>query len=80
MAYLRREGGALPFWQMATASEASLRQRAEALSVGEVVPCASVTGGGTLPGIEIPSVGIALEGDVSANLRSHRPKPVIARV
>jgi L-seryl-tRNA(Ser) seleniumtransferase len=40
---------------------------------------ASVTGGGTLPGVEIPSAGIALGGDHLVGLREHDP-PVIARV
>lgn len=79
-AYLRRDSHLLPFWRMATVSEASLRARAEALGVGRVVGCASVTGGGTLPGIEIPSVGISLDGDATQPLRSHRPTPVIARI
>ncbi len=80
MAYLRRDGGAVPFWEMAVASEASLRERADAVGIGEVVGCASITGGGTLPGIEIPSVGIAINGDLTARLRAQRPTPVIARI
>ena len=39
----------------------------------------SVTGGGTLPGVEVPSAGIALDGDRTARLRAFHP-PVIARV
>jgi len=80
MTYLRRDGPALPFWRMATATTSELRIRADALAVGEVVSCLSVTGGGTLPGIEIPSAGIALDGDRTAALRARRPRPVIARV
>ena len=38
-----------------------------------------MTGGGTLPGVEIPSVGVAIAGDLSAALRAQDP-PVIARV
>jgi L-seryl-tRNA(Ser) seleniumtransferase len=80
LAYLRRDAGeTVPFWKMATLSEASLRQRAEALGVGEVTPCWSVADGGTLPGVQIPSVGIALPGDRTGGLRRHEP-PVIARV
>jgi L-seryl-tRNA(Ser) seleniumtransferase len=80
LAYLERDGRRIPFWRMATAAVVELRQRAEALGRGDVVECASVTGGGTLPGVEIPSVGVALDGDVTATLRAARPKPVIARV
>jgi L-seryl-tRNA(Ser) seleniumtransferase len=43
------------------------------------VECASVTGGGTLPGVEIPSAGIAVPGDVTPRLRAN-DRPVIARV
>ncbi|MEY2454641.1 MAG: L-seryl-tRNA(Ser) seleniumtransferase [Acidimicrobiaceae bacterium] len=80
LAYLERDGRRIPFWRMATIAVHELRARAEALGRGVVVECASVTGGGTLPGVEIPSVGVALDGDVTARLRSAKPKPVIARV
>ena len=39
----------------------------------------AVPGGGTLPGVEIPSVGVALDGDHRAALRDADP-PVVARV
>jgi L-seryl-tRNA(Ser) seleniumtransferase len=80
LAYLERDGERVPFWRMATVGVGELRARAEALGRGTVVECASVTGGGTLPGVEIPSVGVALDRDVTATLRAARPKPVIARV
>jgi L-seryl-tRNA(Ser) seleniumtransferase len=80
LAYLERDGDRVPFWRMATVAVDELRRRAEALARGELVDCASVTGGGTLPGVEIPSAGIALKGDVTAALRAATPKPVIARV
>jgi L-seryl-tRNA(Ser) seleniumtransferase len=79
LAYLRRDGDAIPFWRMATAPVEGLRRRAAALGVGRVVDCASVTGGGTLPGVELPSAGVALDGDHSARLRAADP-PVVARV
>jgi L-seryl-tRNA(Ser) seleniumtransferase len=79
LAYLRRDGDALPFWRMATVPVTELRARAAALGVGRVVDTAAVTGGGTLPGVEIPSAGIALDGDRTEQLRAHRPA-VIARV
>lgn len=82
-AYLSRTAGQLPFWRMATVSTDSLRTRAVALvaevGTGAVVDCSSVPGGGTLPSIEIPSVGVALEGDEVGALRAHET-PVIARV
>jgi L-seryl-tRNA(Ser) seleniumtransferase len=79
LAYLRRDGDAIPFWRMATAPLDGLRTRARALGVGDVVDTASVTGGGTLPGVELPSCGVALDGDRLAALRSCQP-PIIARV
>jgi L-seryl-tRNA(Ser) seleniumtransferase len=79
LTYLGREGDSLPFWRMATAPADGIERRAKALEIGDVVTCAAVTGGGTLPGIQIPSAGIALDGDRSAALRDHEP-PVIARV
>ena len=79
LAYLRRDGAAIPFWRMATAPVDELRARAEALDAGEVVQCKSVVGGGSVPGGEIPSAGVALRGDHTAALRGFDP-PVIARV
>ena len=64
---------------MATTSVAELRARAGALGVGEVCEMAATTGGGTLPGVEIPSAGIVLDGDRAAALRDHEV-PVVARV
>ncbi|MDQ3353836.1 MAG: L-seryl-tRNA(Sec) selenium transferase [Actinomycetota bacterium] len=79
LAYLCRDAGAIPFWRMASLPVAALEARAQALGVGRSVACASVTGGGTLPGVEIPSAGVAVEGDHSARLRARIP-PVVARV
>ena len=79
LAYLRRDGDAIPFWRMATLPVEKLRARATALDVGRPVDCASVAGGGTLPGGEIPSAGVAVDGDHAAALRAHDP-PVVARV
>jgi L-seryl-tRNA(Ser) seleniumtransferase len=80
LAYLRRDAGrTLPFWRMATVPVDDLRARATALQTGTPVSCLSVPGGGSVPGLEIPSFGIALEGDVTSALRAFDP-PVIARV
>ncbi|HEY2815166.1 MAG TPA: L-seryl-tRNA(Sec) selenium transferase [Acidimicrobiales bacterium] len=82
LAYLARDGDALAFWRMATVGVDELRRRATAVSRarGTVVDCASVTGGGTVPGVEIPSAGVGIPGDVTAALRTVQPKPIIARV
>ena len=79
LAYLRRDGAAIPFWRMATTPLADLEARARALGVGEPVSCTSVAGGGSAPGLEIPSAGVALDGDHASALRAHDP-PVVARV
>jgi L-seryl-tRNA(Ser) seleniumtransferase len=89
LAYLDRRGHDIPFWRMATLPVPELRRRAEAISgtlgaasagAVRVVELASVPGGGTLPGVEIPSAGIALNGDRTAELRAVRPRPIIGRV
>ena len=79
LAYLRNDGVAIPFWRMATLDVAGLRRRAQALGVGEPVDTAAVAGGGSVPGLEIASAGVAIDGDHTASLRAHEP-PVIARV
>lgn len=80
LAYLRRDAGTtVPFWRMATASVGDLRRRAAALGVGTVIECESVTGGGTLPGVALPSVGVAADGDLTDALRLWHP-PVVGRV
>ena len=78
LAYLRRDGDAIPFWRMATVPVEDLRRRAEALGAGEVVDTVAIAGAGSLPGLDIPSAGIAVDGDVTGALRAHDP-PVIAR-
>ncbi len=78
--YLHRDIDSLPFWSLATIPVEDLRVRAEALGVGRPVALMSVPGGGTLPGVEIPSAGVALDGDHAAALRAVDPRPIIARV
>jgi L-seryl-tRNA(Ser) seleniumtransferase len=79
LAYLRGEGDAIAFWRMATAELDQLADRAKALGVGQVVATTAVAGGGSLPGLDLPSVGVVVPGDVTAPLR-RRAVPVIARV
>jgi L-seryl-tRNA(Ser) seleniumtransferase len=79
LAYLRRDGDAISFWRMAQLGVDELLGRAERLGVGEVVRCSAVPGGGTLPGLEIDSAGVALPGDRTAALR-RAEVPVVARV
>jgi L-seryl-tRNA(Ser) seleniumtransferase len=84
LAYLERRAAELPFWAMATIPVAVLEARATTLA-GELegvepVPCSSVAGGGALPGVEIPSWGVRVAGDVTERLRRSGPPPIIAVV
>ena len=66
LAYLRGDAGqTVPLWQLATTPLDDLRRRAQALGTGQVVACESVMGGGALPGRTIPSIGVALAGDLT---------------
>jgi L-seryl-tRNA(Ser) seleniumtransferase len=79
LAYLRREAETIPFWRLATLPVDGLEARAGRLGAGTVVACDSLPGAGSLPGIVIPSAGVAVDGDHTAPLRAADP-PVIARV
>jgi L-seryl-tRNA(Ser) seleniumtransferase len=84
-AYLDGDATRIPLWRMATASLESLTAHAEALAArvagAKVVDTEAVAGGGSLPGLTIPSVGVAIEvasaDDGMAALRRH---DVVARV
>lgn len=81
--YLRRDGKAIEFWRMASLATSELESRAHAMvaasGAGQAAEMASVPGGGTLPGVEIDSWGVVLDGDHTAALRERTP-PIIARV
>ncbi len=85
MTYLHRDGQAIPFWRMATVSVDELRRRADAVVAAcpnvdlAVVETMAVPGGGTLPTVEIPSIGLSLHGDRRAELRA-AATPVMARI
>ena len=79
LAYLARDGDAISFWRMASIPVDVLRARALVIRADLVEDTVSVPGGGTLPGVEIPSVGLSLPGDRVGELRAGNP-PVIARV
>jgi L-seryl-tRNA(Ser) seleniumtransferase len=79
LAYLRRDGDAIPFWRMAAIPVTTLRARGESLGVGRVTDTVAVAGGGSVPGQELPSAGVAVDGDHAAALRAGEP-PVLARV
>lgn len=82
-AYLRRDGDAIPFWRMASRDLDDLKRRAEAINEAgagaRIVATEAMAGGGTLPTVTIPSLGLAVEGDHTTPLRE-RDRPIIARV
>ncbi|HUQ39164.1 MAG TPA: L-seryl-tRNA(Sec) selenium transferase [Acidimicrobiales bacterium] len=79
LAYLARRTDDIPFWRMATEPVERLQARAAAIGVGAVIDTVAMAGGGSAPGMEIPSAGIAVDGDHAAALRRADP-PVVARV
>ncbi len=83
LSYLHRTAADdVPFWRMATVPVDDLRTRAAAIvercGDGAVVDTAALPGAGSVPGVQIPSAGVAVNGDRMALLRAHNP-PVIAR-
>jgi L-seryl-tRNA(Ser) seleniumtransferase len=85
LAYLDGRAHELPFWQMACEPLDNLRVRAEAISAqvprAKVVETEAVAGGGSLPGLTIPSCGVALEvTHPDACAASLRARHIVARV
>jgi len=79
LSYLRGAGDEIPFWHMVSTPLESLRARALEYGVGEVIDTLATPGGGTLPGVEIPSIGVSIPGDHRRSLRE-LTRPIIARV
>lgn len=85
LAYLDGDATTIPLWRMATTSLDELAARAEriagAVPEAKVVDTEAVAGGGSLPGLTIPSVGVAVEvTDPDAVLTALRAAAVVARV
>ncbi|MEZ5340748.1 MAG: L-seryl-tRNA(Sec) selenium transferase [Acidimicrobiales bacterium] len=80
LAYLRRDGNAIAFWRMASLTLDDLRRRAASYGrAAAVTETMAVPGGGTLPGVGIPSIGLALDGNHLGFLRS-LDRPIVARI
>ena len=64
LAYLARDGAAIPIWSMATTPLEVLQVRARAIARevpgSEVIDTEAAAGGGSLPGLTIPSLGVAV--------------------
>ena len=96
-AYLDGDASSIPLWRMATTPVEQLRRRAEAivsaLSAGEravkpggapgvkVIETDAAAGGGSLPGLTIPSIGVAIAAaDPEALHARMRALGVVARI
>ena len=84
LVYLSGDATSIPLWRMATTSVDELRGRAERVAAGvpgaTVVDTEAVAGGGSLPGLTIPSVGVAVRpGKTPAAMSALRFHGVIAR-
>lgn len=85
LAYLSGTAGALPLWRMATVPLDELRARASsvagAVPGARVVDTEAVAGGGSLPGLTIPSIGVAVAvRDADAALDTLRVHDVVGRI
>ncbi len=83
LAYLARDGDAIPFWRMASIQNRELARRAAAIAAevpaATAVETEAVPGGGTLPTVTIPSCGLSVPGNRTTALRA-RERPIVARV
>jgi L-seryl-tRNA(Ser) seleniumtransferase len=83
--YLSGDATTIPLWRMATAPLDGLRTRAESIAAAvpaaKVVDTEAVAGGGSLPGLTIPSVGVGVEVAAAARaLARVREHDVVARI
>jgi len=95
LAYVRQQYEAIPALRFMRIPREELLRRAEALAARlreschqlqiEVVPCASLVGGGAAPGWDLPSHGVAIAApaigadELLSRLRGNDP-PVVARI
>jgi L-seryl-tRNA(Ser) seleniumtransferase len=85
LTYLSGDATSIPLWRMAILPVEVLRRRAEQIATSvrdaKVVDTQAVAGGGSLPGLDIPSAGIAIESpSPHAAARTLRASGVIARI
>ena len=83
--YLSGDATTIPLWRMATAPLDGLRARAEAIAAAipaaKVVDTDAVAGGGSLPGLTIPSIGVGVAVPAAARMLAHlRDHDVVARI
>lgn len=85
LAYVSGDGAAIPLWRMAATPVDELRLRAERIAAAvpgaKVLDTEAVAGGGSLPGLTIPSVGVGVEvADADAESARLRGEAIVARV
>src|SRR3954471_16877648 len=85
LVYLSGDATSIPLWRMATAPLDGLRARADRIAAtvaaAKVVDTEAAAGGGSLPGLTIPSVGVAVEpAHAQDAMAALRRRGVIARV
>ncbi len=83
--YLSGDATTIPLWWMASVPLDELRTRAEAIAEmipgAKVVDTEAVAGGGSLPGLTIPSIGMAIEGPAAEDsLAVLREQDIVARI
>ncbi len=85
-AYASGEAGLLPFWRMASLSDAAIRERLESILAasnvdGEIVMSESIPGAGSVPGETIASPALRLPGQGDAAWKSliAADPPVVGR-
>jgi L-seryl-tRNA(Ser) seleniumtransferase len=84
LAYVAGDATSIPVWRMATIPLEQLHARAEVIAAAvpgaKVTDTEAVAGGGSLPGLTIPSVGVTREvGDTEGALARLRKKGIVAR-
>jgi L-seryl-tRNA(Ser) seleniumtransferase len=85
LTYLSGDATTLPIWRMATTPVEELRARAERVTAAvpgaKVVDTEAVAGGGSLPGLTIPSIGVAVETpEAGVVLGRLRDAGIVARI
>lgn len=85
LTYLSGDATSIPLWSMATAPLEPLRARAEAITTAvaaaKIVDTEAAAGGGSLPGLTIPSIGVGVDlPDPDGALARLRADAVVARI
>jgi L-seryl-tRNA(Ser) seleniumtransferase len=85
LTYLSGDATSIPLWQMALTPQRELEARAEAIAArvgfAKVLDTEAAAGGGSLPGLTIPSVGVGIQtAGPAAALAALRDHGVVARV